>query len=307
MDGITGWIAFFALLALCILRAAVLLRKRAKRKADLAKLHEEISAFLAGGRKPDFSVEDEEFAFLRNDMADLAAELELARDHKRASAQQSAALIADISHQLKTPLAGMRLYCEMDAEDGSPAARRQLGLIDHMEKLVLGLLRLEKLRANAYEMDFAPGDLTELCREQAALFQELYPQKNITVEGDSVCARFDAMWLGEAIGNVVKNACEHTAEGGLVALRVRLRDDFLWLSVTDDGGGVPEAKLPMLFSRFSRVSAQSGGGCGLGLAITRSIMECHHGGAVAENTDRGLRVSLYLPLIAARLTDMSVA
>lgn len=299
-----GWIAFSALLAACIAAAIVLHRRKTRRHERLAKLHAEIAAYLAGGPKPDFSVEDEEIAFLRNDIADLAAELDLARDHQRASAQQSADLIADISHQLKTPLAGMRLYCELAAEDGSPAAQKQLPLIDHMEELVLGLLRLEKLRANAYEMDFAPADLAAVCREQAARFCELYPDRSIIVQDGHVPARFDPMWMGEAIGNIIKNACEHTAPGGSIVVRLQQREGFAWLSVEDDGGGVPEAKLPLLFSRFSRVSAQKSG-CGLGLAITRSIMECHHGGAAAENTDRGLRVSLYLPLLADRLTDMS--
>lgn len=306
MDGMSGWIAFGALLVCCMAAAVVLLRRKKRRRERLWRLHEEIQGYLEGGKAPEFSVEDEELAVLRNDVADLAAELEQARDHQRAAAQQSAGLIADISHQLKTPLAGMRLYCEMDAESGSAGAKKQLELIDRMERLVLGLLRLEKLRANAYEMRFAPGDLALVCREQAQVFRRLYPGKKITLEGGPGWARFDALWMGEAIGNILKNACEHTGEGGRVELRLSCREDFVWLSVSDDGGGVPEAKLPTLFSRFCRVEPGKGNGSGLGLAITRSIMENHHGGAVAENTGEGLRVSVYMPLIEGQMTDMSL-
>lgn len=306
MNEMVGWIAFFALLIACLIAVAVLCIRRKRRLERLWLLHKEAAAFLAGGKKPDFSVGDEEEAFLRNDIAELASELERARDHERAFAEQTAGIIADISHQLKTPLAGMRLYCEMDAEDGSPGALKQLSLIDHMEKLVLRLLRLEKLKASAYEMTFAPGDLFSLCRAEAQRFSELFPQKKIRVEGGACMARFDADWMAEAIGNIIKNACEHTSEDGVISIYIAQREDFIWLSVEDDGGGVPEAKLPMLFSRFSRVSAQGANSCGLGLAITRSIMECHHGGALAENGARGLRVSLYLPIIADQMSDMSM-
>ncbi len=301
-----GWMAFGALL-LCAIGAAVwFFRRERARKERLDRLHREAEAFLHGGKTPDFSVEDEELAFLRNDIADLAQEIVLARDFKRAQAEQTARIIADISHQLKTPLAGMRLYCEMDAEDGHPSAQKQLKQIDKMEKLVLELLKLEKLNARAYEMEFAPGDLREICQRQIARFAELYPKKRFSLAGDMLPARFDADWMGEAIGNVVKNACEHTNEQGKIEIRLAQREGFAWVSVQDDGGGVPENKLPLLFARFSRLSASVGGGTGLGLAIVRSILESHHGGAVAENNGEGLRVSMYLPVISPQLRDMSV-
>lgn len=301
MGGI-GWLCFALLAIACVVGFVALDRQRKHRSEALSRLHEEISDYLHGGSPPDFSVEDEELAFLRNDISDMAAEMELLRDNKRILAEQTAQLVADISHQLKTPLAAMRLFCEMDAEDGSEDAKRQLKLVDHMEQLVLQLLRLERLKANVYEMHFAENCLRDVCMEEMELLSALYPRKKITIEGDACKARFDPAWMGEAIGNVLKNACEHTAEDGMVHVQTQEREGFVWVRIEDDGGGVPEAKLPMLFSRFSRVSA-GGNGCGLGLAISRSILECHHGGAAAENTKRGLRVSLYFPIMAQQLRE----
>lgn len=306
MDGMTGWIAFGALALGCLAAGLALCRRERARRRRLLQLHREMQAFLQGGAAPDFSVEDEGMALLRNDIADLAQEILLAREQKQAFAEQTAEIISDISHQLKTPLAGMRLYCEMDAGDGSATARRQLTLIDHMERLVLELLKLEKLRANAYEMEFVPQDLRETARGQIERFRELYPHKRFSLQGECLLARFDVRWMGEAIGNVVKNACEHTAEDGKIVLCVSERDGFAWLTVQDDGGGVPENRLPALFLRFSSQSTNDKKGCGLGLAITRSILECHHGGAIAENAQEGLRVSMWLPIMAGDLADMSL-
>lgn len=302
MDGMT-WALIALLVALLAALAVlgVLLHRKRAQDARIEALHSEIAGFLQGGPEPEFSLEDGNFAALRCAVAEMAEKMHLAGENERLLAQQTAQMIADISHQLKTPLAGMRLYCEMDAEDGSESAKRQLMLIDQMEKMVLGLLKIEKLRANAYEMEFADGLLQDVCRAEIDQFAALYPDRQFSLEGGAR-VRFDARWMGEAIGNVVKNACEHTAENGHIALRIKQSEEFVWLSVTDDGGGVPAERLSGLFTRFGR--AQSGSG--LGLAITRSIMECHHGGADAQNTPQGLCILLYLPDSGGKLADMSL-
>jgi signal transduction histidine kinase len=112
---------------------------------------------------PRFSVHDDMFALLENAIIELEASLLLERSNTRETSRKNADFIADVSHQLKTPLAALKLYCEMDSSNYSGGqSGKQLQLIEHMEQLIYSLLRLEKLRADAYEMKFAQQDLSLL-------------------------------------------------------------------------------------------------------------------------------------------------
>lgn len=297
-------------LAVCFIVCAVFWRRirRVSREADA--LRNQLDRFLEGGAEFPVSVEDSPLSGLNRSAARLCEQVELSRENKRLYDMQAARLVADLSHQFKTPLSAMRLYTEMDLErrpDGP--AEKQLRLIGHMESLIRSLLRLEKLNANAYEMRMEPGDAAKLAREIAEGFREMHPGKRIIApEGEALC-RYDPYWLGEALSNVIKNACEHTAPEGRVEISARAGDGLVCLDVRDDGGGVAPETLPRLFERFNRAAPESSirEGCGLGLAITRSILLRHHGDALAANGKDGLIVSLYLPCISDRLNDFSLS
>ncbi len=297
---------------LCALFAAALigswawfLVKERRMKKRVSALQAALRAFARGEGRVPVGLEDDLLAPLQKDIAGLAEEVVLAAENRREHEGQVARLMADISHQLKTPLATLRLLCEMDQEDGSANAGKELLLVGRMEELIRSLLRLEKLKANAYDLEFAPCDLARIARNVCAQFAALYPGKRFSVPEGSAPARGDAAWLREAVANVVKNACEHTGENGRIEIGFWRGEGMVWLQIEDDGGGVPGEQLGGLFRRFSRLSDEGKGGSGLGLAITRSILECHHGGATAEPGGRGLRVILYLPAIADSLMDHS--
>ena len=123
-----------------------------------------------------------------------------------------------------------------------------------------------------------------------------WPEKRVEFTGEAR-VRCDAAWLGEAVGNLLKNACEHTAPAGRVRVCVERADSAVFLTVEDDGGGVPPEELIRLFERFYRAADDPGGGSGLGLAIAREIVRRHHGTIQAENAARGLRVTVSLPVL----------
>ena len=164
-----------------------------------------------------------------------------------------------------------------------------------MEKLIYSLLRLEKLRADAYEMHFADHDLHALAWEVWAELQPLYPEIEFALTGHAEL-RCDAGWISEALRNILKNSCEHTAPKGRITVTLETAERSITVTVEDSGGGIPEEEVPRLFRRFYRSGTPTpGGGAGLGLAIARTIVEKHHGLISAENTARGLQITLCFP------------
>lgn len=279
-------------LAVCIIKLCLQAR-------ECLRLSEQLERFLSGETQtPAFSVRDNRFALFENAVIELETSLLQSRENEREESRRTAQLLADVSHQLKTPLAGLRLYCELDA------ARHQtesLQLIEHMEKLIYSLLRLEKLRAGAYELNFQMLNVEDLAREAAWEVGALFPGKKIQIKGQAP-ARCDGYWMGEALMNLLKNACEHTGEDGQIVVEIQRNDGAVLIQVSDNGGGVEEAALPHLFRRFSRVSSnEQTGGVGLGLAIVRAVAEQHHGSVSAANINGGLCVSIYLPILYTHL------
>ncbi|NMA92270.1 MAG: HAMP domain-containing histidine kinase [Firmicutes bacterium] len=276
---------------------------------EIEALHGQLTDFLEGRKKsPLFSVNDDSFALLENAVVELENRLLLERENRLKENQKNADFIADVSHQLKTPLAALKLYVEMDQRkrqvdrnDRPDAATsleyisKQLLLIERMEKMIYSLLRLEKLRADAYEMQFAHLDLFTLIQEIVTELQFLYPHKKFTTIGRTTM-RCDAYWISEALKNILKNSCEHTPPSGQIHLFLENTERAIAVTVEDNGGGVPEKELPWLLQRFYRSSRPaSGEGAGLGLAIARAIVEKHHGIISAENTATGLKITLTFP------------
>ena len=310
--GISRWIGMAILLTGAVLLALSAMEARIRKK-KMESLHDQLVDFLEGRLpSPRFSVDDDDFALFENAVVELESRLLREQEKTQRELRKNAEFIADISHQLKTPLAALKLYSEMEQAHlesatgtealagekyGSPGeyVSRQLALIQRMENLIYSLLRLEKLRADAYEMRFADHELHSLVRQIWAELQPLYPQKVFDLAG-SANLRCDAGWISEALRNILKNSCEHTVPEGRIAVTLERAERLITVTVEDWGGGIPEEELPKLFRRFYRSSKlHQGGGAGLGLAIARTIVEKHHGLISAENTARGLQITLCFP------------
>ncbi len=295
--GLSRWIGLAVLLSGAVTAALSLYRRRRLEK-DLERLYLQIMDFLERGDPAPFSVNDDSFALLENAVAELENRLLLERENRRKESRKNAAFITDVSHQLKTPLAALKLYSEMDCrKNPGEHSAKQMALIERMEHLIYSLLRLEKLRADAYEMQFTACDLAALARQVWEELQPLYPVKRFSCTGRATL-RCDAYWIGEALRNLLKNVCEHTPPDGAIQVSLERSGSSVIVAVADNGGGVSPDELPKLFQRFYRSSrAAPNGGAGLGLAITRTIVEKHHGTVYAENTAEGLKITLCFPII----------
>lgn len=273
----------------------------ARKSRQINNLKENIESFVEGGEKTEYSTADSNFARLQNAVAELENLLLLEKSNSASQAKSNADFVADISHQLKTPLAGLRLYCEME-QSSTPTAytEKELQLIAKMESLVFNLLRLEKIKSDAYEMKFIEQSLDEIVGEIIGSFKPMFPEKVFEINGKATF-RFDKEWMSEAIGNIIKNACEHTDDNGKISVSVSQSEGSVTLVIEDTGGGVPNEQLSLLFNRFYRANNASPESAGIGLAISKAIFEKHHATVTAENSKDGLKITACFPIINANL------
>jgi two-component system sensor histidine kinase TctE len=216
--------------------------------------------------------------------------------------------IADAAHQLRTPLAGLRLQAERALADPSPDSVREA--LIHVERLSAGagraagqLLALARTQSNVDDPTLAPVDLAHLSREHVAESVPRALSANIDLgyagpNADAMVAG-DGVMLREALVNLVDNALNYVGANGSVTVEVARELRTVSLSVEDDGPGVGEEWWPRLGERFFRAPGTAREGSGLGLAIVRRIAERHRAALVfAHGHDgKGLRVTLRFPAL----------
>ncbi len=209
---------------------------------------------------------------------------------------QRKAMVSDVAHELRTPLANIKGYL-VASEDGVVPLDRELvaslleetGLLEH---LVADLQDLALADAGMLRLHPAPRDLSELAQQVVSAHRPAAEAAGVSltadVAGPSV-ASVDSARIRQALGNLVSNAIRFTPPGGNVVAGVRRDGDGYNLTVTDNGTGIADEHLPHLFDRFYRAEqsrSRTTGGSGLGLAITKHLAEAH-GGRIAVTTRLG--------------------
>lgn len=282
----------------CGTAAAVLFALYCKDHKNIRLLREKVLAFSVDQKTIlDIPLKENNLANLQNEILILEEQLILSREMAQEERRRIEKMAADISHQLKTPLTALRLYTEMDE---APHQSSSLQQIDRMEELISNLLRLEKLKADSYSFRFIERELNSLIREQWEILQPVFKERSFFIKGEATI-RVDERWLGEAILNLLKNACEHTENGGYVRVTIEETEISVFIIIEDDGGGVNQQELPCLFERFYRAEHQSKDGVGIGLAIVKEVIFRHHGTVSAENGKEGLKVTMVLPKLESNL------
>ena len=202
--------------------------------------------------------------------------------------------ISDISHQLKTPLAALMMYQEiLESEPENPDAVREfagkMGVsLQRMEQLIQSMLKITRLDSGSIVFERRDILVTELIDRAIRDLQTRADQegKTIQIEGKPeerlLC---DPEWISEALGNLVKNALDHTAAGGHIRIAWSHTPAMLQIQVSDDGGGIAPEDIHHIFKRFyrSRQSLDSPG-IGLGLPLAKSIVEGQGGVITAQST-----------------------
>jgi len=215
-------------------------------------------------------------------------------------------LMADVAHELRTPLAGIQGTVEALQDGIFPLTGENLQAVHDqvtlLNRLVEDLRTLANAEAGQLPLDRLPLDLAELCQRQIAAFQPQAVSKGINLTlhraDESIILCADDQRLGQVLNNLLHNALRHTPTGGAIQLHLGSLNGVARVAVIDNGEGVATAALPHLFDRFYRADRsrdRNTGGSGLGLAIARQLVQAHGGRIWAESPPAGqLRGSAFI-------------
>jgi two-component system sensor histidine kinase BaeS len=239
-----------------------------------------------------------------------------ARDEQLKAADRTRRLLlADVSHELMTPLTAVRAYREVLGMTGlahDPDIARCLGIIgdetQRMERLIGDLLDLARLEAGGERLRHEDVSVEDLFGRVAVRHEPYARTKGVAVNtmigAGAEILYGDTMRLEQALQNLAANALRHTPPGGAVDVSAVLRGDQVILAVKDTGQGIPLEHLPFVFDRFYKVdparSVDGAAGSGLGLSIVKAIVE-RHGGTVSVASQPGVSTvfTICLPLPTA--------
>ncbi len=227
----------------------------------------------------------------------LATALQAGREAEHRTKEFLKGTISDIFHQLKTPLAALTMYTEiiLDEPDNEAVVRefseKSMYSLDRIRQLIQALLKVTRLDAGSIVFEKRQVLLTELAAraEEELLVRAEREDKKIVLQGDAEETLYcDLEWTGEALGNLIKNALEHTPPGGTVLVSWERSPAMLCLSVSDDGPGIAPEDIHHIFKRFYR-SKYSGDrqGVGLGLPLAKAIVEGQGGSLSVHSRTRG--------------------
>lgn len=275
-----------------------------RQRKVLVKADTVITRFLSGdtGQRID-SEETGGWYSLFHRINELAAILSAQAEHEKQTREFLQDMISDVSHQLKTPLAALKMYDEIMAQEGTDRetihafSQKSLREIRRVEDVVYMLLKIARLDAGTVRMEKAEENMEMLLKDVTERFEMLAAQeaKEIVLSGSSDVSLYcDALWMSEALGNVVKNALEHTGRGGKVVISWERTPLLTNIVVEDNGTGIHQEDIHNIFKRFYRSHiSQDTHGIGLGLPLAKSIVEAHQGTiSVTSKVGKGSRFVL---------------
>ena len=229
-------------------------------------------------------------------------------------------LLADVSHELMTPLTAIRGYSETlglpqfgpPSADGQRYVRIIQEEVERIERLVGDLLDLARYEASGMTLVTEEVPISELFDRVVARHEQAAREKGVTIDvrlaDEELTAIADPRRLEQALQNLASNALRHTPRGGRITVAGEARDGRVWLRVADTGGGIPAEHLPHVFDRFYKADpSRTDTGSGLGLSIVKAIVE-RHGGRVGVRSTPGLETvfEIELPGLVAADASQSV-
>jgi signal transduction histidine kinase len=251
-----------------------------------------------------------ELAQLATAFNTMAAQLQKAFDAQRETERARKELVAAISHDLRTPLASLRLMTEAisdgvaDERQTALFLERMRGEVSYMTGLIDDLFELSQLDAGALKLHKERANLSDLLSDTLESLQNQAQLKEQTLQGEIVgelpefC--FDPRKIQRVLNNLLGNAIRYTPNGGNISLMAKQSGEIVIVSVTDNGEGIAPADHERIFDPFYRSERSRGrehGGAGLGLAIARGLIEAHGGRIYVQSAEgKGSTFTLELPL-----------
>lgn len=248
----------------------------------------QIAEYLSGNKNVSIGCDDEgELYRLFHEVNSLAAILNAHAEKEKEAKKFLQNTISDISHQLKTPLAALNIYIGLiqDEAKNLPTIQEFGRLseqeLDRIETLVQNLLKITRLDAGTILLEKSMENVSELMENVKRQFQFRARQEGKEIRlsgGEEIALPCDRGWIIEAVGNLVKNALDHTEKDDTICIEWRTFASIVQITVSDTGCGIHPEDLHHIFKRFyrSRFSKDTQG-IGLGLPLTKAIVEAHNG------------------------------
>ena len=288
-----------ALLALvsCVLLGTLFFVWTRRRYRHIAALSEQLDHILHGNDSVELSAFSEgELAILRDELYKMTVRLREQADALLADRARLADAMADISHQLRTPLTAMHLNLSL-LQSGTVSEARRMALLQEVaalltrfDWLVDAMLKVSRIDAGAVRFRQERVCALDLVRRAAQPLEIAIELRGQSLSMDvppDLPLWCDLQWTAEAVGNVLKNCVEHMPQGGTLTVHAAGNAIYTELIVEDDGAGIDPADLPHLFDRFYRGKNASPQSAGIGLALTRMILSAQGGTIRAENRAEG--------------------
>ena len=257
----------------------------------------QITEYISGNKDITIECNDEgELYRLFHEVNSLVAILNAHAENEKSSKKFLRGTISDISHQLKTPLAALNIYngiIQGEAKEQELPTIQEFSQLseqelDRIETLVQSLLKITKLDAGTIVLEKSLENVSELAEnvKKHFLFRAEQEGKEICLSGnEEISLLCDRNWIIEAISNLVKNALDHTENGGMIRIEWRAFTSIVQITVKDNGSGIHPEDLHHIFKRFYRSRfSKDRQGIGLGLPLAKMIIEAHSGTIEVDST-----------------------
>ena len=291
----------YAIIAVSILLGVgIVLWYRRRTRRILENLSRMLDIAMQGDFTED-SFDESLLSALESKLAHYLAASTVSARNVQAEKDKLKALVGDISHQTKTPIANILLYTQLLSEQlGNTACLDALeGQTKKLQSLIDALVKTSRLESEAIALHPVPGKLLPMLESAVSQLAPKAAAKGIQIvlESSDADAVFDPKWTEEALYNLLDNAVKYTSAGGAVRVTVTAYQMFSAIHVSDIGPGIPEEEQPRVFQRFYRGAEHTEEeGVGIGLYLVRQIAE-GQGGYVKVSSQMGVgsTFSLYLP------------
>lgn len=236
--------------------------------------------------------EEGNLSTLKNDIYKLTIKLKEEKDRSLQDKKELEQILSDISHQIKTPLTSMYVINDLlrkgdiDNKTKEEFLEKNKTQLERIEWLVTSLLKISRLDSGSIQLKLEPADIKKVIRESLEPLQIPIELKNIevTIIGESVQVLMDSHWTVEVFVNVLKNAYEHTKEGGKIHITIKDNPLYTEISIHDTGCGIKKEELPHIFKRFYTGSSNKES-IGVGLNMAKKVMEKQKGEIYATSIE----------------------
>jgi len=260
---------------------------RKKEIAQIKTLTDYLEKVNTGSSGLLFQVGEDDFSKLKDEIYKTVTMLYQTRDAALAAKNNFAENLSNIAHQIKTPITSISLLTQMMKENPSlkhlEQIRQQLSRLTHLEE---ALLLLSRIDAGTLSLERKAVDVFTILMLAADNLQELFEESNVSVnipESDETVIYVDLDWTMEAIMNLLKNCMEHTLPGGTIHCSYEQNHLYTQIRIWDTGTGFAKEDIPHLFERFYQGQTAKSGGIGIGLSLSKAIIESQNGTISAQN------------------------